>query len=83
MAKTSPRVTQSSTDELSYEQAYAELEGIVLLLEQEQTDLEATIAWFERGQALAKRCQELLDQAELRVRTLGIESSSGSSEDYS
>ena len=73
MTKKSPAVTLTPTNELSYEQAYAELEGIVLLLEQEQTDLEATIVWFERGQLLAKRCQELLDQAELRVKTLGID----------
>jgi exodeoxyribonuclease VII small subunit len=72
MTKKSPAITQTSVEELTYEQAYAELDGIVSLLEQEQTDLEATIAWFERGQALAKHCQELLDQAELRVRTLGI-----------
>jgi exodeoxyribonuclease VII small subunit len=72
MTKKSPAITQTPVEELTYEQAYAELDGIVALLEQEQTDLEATIAWFERGQALAKRCQELLDQAELRVRTLGI-----------
>lgn len=80
MTKKSPAVPNTPTDELSYEQAYAELEGILLLLEQEQTDLEATIAWFERGQTLAKRCQELLDQAELRVRTLGIDTATGDPE---
>jgi exodeoxyribonuclease VII small subunit len=80
MVKKSSVMTQTSTDELTYEQAFAELEGIVLLLEQEQTDLEATISWFERGQALAKRCQELLDQAELRVKTLGINSPDGDSD---
>ncbi len=74
MVKKSPAVTKTPVEELTYEQAYAELEGIVVLLEQEQTDLEATIAWFERGQALAKQCQNLLDQADLRVRTLGIDS---------
>jgi exodeoxyribonuclease VII small subunit len=73
MPKKSPVMTQTPLEELTYEQAFAELEGIVLLLEQEQTDLEATIGWFERGQGLAKRCQELLDQAELRVKTLGID----------
>jgi exodeoxyribonuclease VII small subunit len=80
MAKKSPAITQTPTEELSYEQAFAELEGIVLLLEQEQTDLEATIGWFERGQALSKRCQDLLDQAELRVKTLGINSPTGDSD---
>jgi exodeoxyribonuclease VII small subunit len=73
MTKKSPAVTVTPVEELTYEQAYAELDGIVALLEQEQTDLEATIAWFERGQVLAKHCQDLLDQADLRVRTLGID----------
>jgi exodeoxyribonuclease VII small subunit len=80
MTNKSPAVTSTPVDELTYEQAYAELEGIVTLLEQEQTDLEATIGWFERGQALAKHCQELLDKAELRVRTLGINPSEGDAE---
>ncbi len=73
MPKSKASVTLTPVEELTYEEAYAELEGIVSLLEQEQTDLEATIAWFERGQKLAKYCQQLLDQAELRVRTLGVD----------
>lgn len=77
MKKRTPAITQTPVDELTYEQAYAELEGIVALLEQEQTELEATIAWFERGQALSKRCQDLLDRAELRIRTLGVDSTDG------
>ena len=81
MTKTSPAVTATPVDELTYEQAYAELEGIVSLLEQEQTDLEATIGWFERGQSLAKHCQELLDKAELRVRTLGVDPSDSEAEE--
>jgi exodeoxyribonuclease VII small subunit len=54
MTKKTTAITQTPVEELSFEQAYAELDGIVALLEQEQTDLEATIGWFERGQALAK-----------------------------
>ncbi len=64
---------QPSTKEvqtLSYEQAFQELEEIVYGLETNQKSLEETIALFERGQALAKHCAELLDQAELRVRQL-------------
>jgi exodeoxyribonuclease VII small subunit len=57
--------------ELSYEQAFAELEGVVNQLEAEVGDLDAALALFERGQALAKRCSELLEKAELRVQQLG------------
>jgi exodeoxyribonuclease VII small subunit len=80
MAKKNSAITQTPVNELTYEQAYAELEGIVTLLEQEQTELEATIAWFERGQMLSKHCQDLLDKAELRVRTLGVNTTDNDTE---
>jgi exodeoxyribonuclease VII small subunit len=60
-------------NELSYEQAFAELEEIVYSLEANQKSLEESIALFERGQSLALRCTALLDQAELRVRMLSAE----------
>jgi exodeoxyribonuclease VII small subunit len=55
-------------DELSYEEAFAELESIVAALENSQQALEESLALFERGQLLAKRCADLLDSAELRVQ---------------
>lgn len=55
-------------EELSYEEALAELEGIVELLEGEQSQLEDAIKLFERGQSLAARCSELLEAAELKVK---------------
>ena len=55
-------------EELSYEEALAELEGIVELLEGEQSQLEDAIKLFEWGQALAARCSELLEAAELKVK---------------
>jgi len=57
-------------EELTYEEAFAELEMIVAALESEQRPLDEAMTLFERGQALAKRCAELLDQAELKVRML-------------
>ncbi|MHB0965129.1 MAG: exodeoxyribonuclease VII small subunit [Bellilinea sp.] len=65
MAKSQPPV-----ESLSYEQAFLELEGVVSALEAGQSNLEDALALFERGQALAKRCAGLLDQAEVRVRRL-------------
>jgi exodeoxyribonuclease VII small subunit len=65
-------MTKKSTpvEELTYEQAYAELEGIVAALESEERTLEEAIAQYERGQALAKHCADLLDKAELKVQQL-------------
>ncbi len=55
-------------EELSYEEALAELEEIVSTLEGEQGQLEGAIKLFERGQALASRCGVLLEAAELKVK---------------
>lgn len=66
MAKT--KSAQKNVDDLSYEEALVELEGIVELLEGEQSQLEDAIKLFERGQALASRCGVLLEAAELKVK---------------
>jgi exodeoxyribonuclease VII small subunit len=57
-------------NELAYEAAFAELESIVAALESEQRSLDESMSLYERGQALVKRCAELLDQAELKVKQL-------------
>lgn len=60
-------------DDLSYEEAMAELDSIVSELESGERTLEETLLLFERGQSLASRCIELLDRAELKVKDLTTE----------
>lgn len=62
--------TWRAVESLTYEEAYAELELLVQRLEAGQQPLDEAIRLFERGQALIRHCQALLDQAELRVREL-------------
>jgi exodeoxyribonuclease VII small subunit len=57
-------------EDLNYEQAFAELQKIVAELEEEMHDLDKAVGLFERGQALAQHCAELLDKAELKVQAL-------------
>ena len=52
---------------MNFESTFAELEEAVRRLEEGDLPLEETISLYERGQALARHCQELLDQAELRL----------------
>ena len=66
MAKS--KSVQNKVEDLTYEAALAELEEIVEFLEGEQSQLEDSIKLFERGQALAARCSELLEAAELKVK---------------
>lgn len=68
MAKPSSKSTQKPVEELTYEQALAELEEIVTALEGEQNQLDDAIKLFERGQALASHCGVLLEAAELKVK---------------
>jgi exodeoxyribonuclease VII small subunit len=60
----------SPVEGMNYEQAMSELEDITRSLEENPPALEDTLALFERGQALARRCADLLNQAELKVRQL-------------
>jgi exodeoxyribonuclease VII small subunit len=60
-------------DELTYEEAFAELEAIVTALESDERPLEESLARFERGQALSRYCTEMLERAELKVQQLSGE----------
>lgn len=53
-----------------FEQALAELESLVERMEQGELSLEASLQEFERGIALARQCQQALQQAEQKVRML-------------
>ncbi|MBT5617010.1 MAG: exodeoxyribonuclease VII small subunit [Microbacteriaceae bacterium] len=53
--------------QLSYEQARDQLVEIVTALETGGTTLEKSITLWERGEALAKRCEEWLEGAKARL----------------
>jgi exodeoxyribonuclease VII small subunit len=57
-------------DQLSYEQAYTELQTIVEELESEGLSLDEALALFERGQELIRYCTKLLDQTDLKVQQI-------------
>jgi len=62
--------TPKAVEELSFEEAFTELDAVVSLLENEPQALDEAMKLFERGQTLARRCSTLLDQAELKLRQL-------------
>ena len=59
-------------EDLSFEQALAELEQIVSRLERGEVPLAESIAIYERGDALRKHCDALLKQAEARVEKIRV-----------
>lgn len=70
------RPAKAPTD-LPYEQAFQELEAVVRKMEAGDQPLEEALALFERGQLLAARCSELLEQAELKLKTLVTDGGGG------
>jgi len=52
---------------MSYEEARDELVSVVATLEAGGATLEGSLALWERGEALARRCQEWLDGARRRL----------------
>jgi exodeoxyribonuclease VII small subunit len=58
---------------LSFEQALAELEGIVKRLEEGNVPLEESIDIYARGDALRKHCEALLKRAESKVEKIALD----------
>ena len=52
-------------------EALSELEAIVSVLESGDRPLNVSMSLFERGQALAGYCADILDKADLKVQQLG------------
>ena len=58
---------------LTFEKALAELEQIVQKLERGDVALEESVTIYERGEALKRRCEELLRLAEARVEKITLD----------
>ena len=58
---------------LAFEGAIEELESIVKRLEEGKVPLEESVAIYERGEALKRRCEEVLRQAEARVEKITLD----------
>ena len=60
-------MSDATPDQPSYEEAREELIEVVRTLEAGGTTLEESLALWERGEALAKICQQWLDGARKRL----------------
>jgi exodeoxyribonuclease VII small subunit len=71
---------ETSVSDLSYEQARDELIAVVNELEQGSASLEQSLNLWERGEALAQRCEEWLIGARARLDAARGDSSAAGSE---
>ncbi|HEX9074484.1 MAG TPA: exodeoxyribonuclease VII small subunit [Anaerolineae bacterium] len=60
----------SKPKDTSFETLFSELEATVAKLEAGDLSLDESLALFQRGMELSKRCTEMLEKAELRIREL-------------
>ncbi|ATX80931.1 Exodeoxyribonuclease VII small subunit [Mariprofundus ferrinatatus] len=63
--------TDKDISNLSFEQALEQMTRLVEKLESGELPLEESVAAFEKGVKLSRRCEALLDQAEQRLQVLG------------
>ena len=62
---------------MSFEQALAELEGIVRQLEGGQGKLDEAISAYERGAALKKHCEQKLSEAKAKIEKITLNANGG------
>ena len=71
-ARQSAKATAGATipSELSFEDAFGQMQQVITQLEVGDVPLENAIIAFEQGMRLAQHCNGLLDRAQLRVQAL-------------
>ena len=70
MAQQNNNQSEIDVGQLSFERAIEELESIVRRLEDGKVPLEESVAIYERGEALKRRCEDLL-----RVQKITLDAS--------
>lgn len=66
-------MTDKPVEDMSFEEAMAELEAVVGQLERGDVALEASIALYERGARLKARCEVKLKEAEEKVAAITLD----------
>lgn len=56
---------------INYEAAFAALQEVITKLENSELPLEEALKLYEKGKKLSDQCAKLLENAQLRVSTLG------------
>lgn len=66
-------MSETPVSEMTFENAMRELESVVDQLERGDVALDASIALYERGAALKKRCEDELKRAEGKVAAITLD----------
>nr|WP_170682639.1 exodeoxyribonuclease VII small subunit [uncultured Ruegeria sp.] len=66
-------MTDTPVEQMTFEQAMKELEAVVGQLERGDVALDQSIALYERGAQLKKRCEDELKRAEEKVAAITLD----------
>ncbi|MEM6578609.1 MAG: exodeoxyribonuclease VII small subunit [Pseudomonadota bacterium] len=67
-------MSETDIEAMTFEEAMAALESLVLRLERGDVPLEESIALYEQGAKLKKRCETKLKEAEAKVAAITLDS---------
>ena len=67
-----PQKKGGPKDELTFEQALAQLESIAKAIEQGKIGLQDSIVEYEKGVKLLRRCRAVLTEAEMKIQQLQV-----------
>ncbi|NIZ10413.1 exodeoxyribonuclease VII small subunit [Pseudooceanicola sp. HF7] len=67
-------MSDTPTQDMSFEAAMKELESVVSKLERGDVELEASIKLYERGAELKKHCEKKLAEAQEKVAAITLDS---------
>jgi len=70
-------MSRKNIEKLSFEQSLEQLEAIVERIESGEVGLEESLAEYESGAKLVKRCRAILDKAEKRIAELTADDEGG------
>ncbi|MEP6633376.1 MAG: exodeoxyribonuclease VII small subunit [Luteimonas sp.] len=82
MPRKTPAETAPASPVADFERSLDALEQLVEKMEHGEMSLEESLAAYERGVGLYRRCQQALEQAELRVRLLSDPDQPASAEPF-
>lgn len=81
-ARMPPKPANEASPVTHFETSLDALEQLVEKMEKGEMSLEESLAAYERGVGLYRRCQDALEQAELRVRLLSDPQDPDSAEEF-
>ena len=64
------RLDRDDIEAMSFEDCYSRLEQVIKQLEEGDLTLEESVALYEQGMSLARRCGKHLERAEVKVTQL-------------